>query len=76
MKLEFLDTLEARVQQAADRIAELGEKNAELTARIAELERELTAARGAGDAAWGRERDQVRRRVEKLAGRLQALLGS
>lgn len=76
MKLEFLDTLEARVQQAADRIAELGERNAELAARVAELERELAAAHGAGDAAWTRERDQVRRRVEKLAGKLQALLGS
>lgn len=76
MKLEFLDTLEARVQQAADRIAELGEKNAELAARVAELERELAAARGAGDATWSREREQVRRRVEKLAGKLQALLGS
>jgi FtsZ-binding cell division protein ZapB len=74
MKLEFLDTLEAHVQQAADRISELGEKNAELAARVTALERELASSRGSGDAAWTRERDQVRRRVEKLAARLQALL--
>lgn len=76
MRLEFLDTLEARVQQAADRLAELREHNAELAARVAELERELAGARGAGDAAWARERDQIRRRVEKLAGRLETLIGS
>jgi hypothetical protein len=86
----WLDALEERVHQAAERLRALGEDNARLGARAAELERELTAERAAraaataagappdGDeaASWRRERDEVRRRVGKLAERLGELLAA
>lgn len=74
-----LDRLEEKVQAAAVRLRELTAENGRLTARIAELE---AAADGApaqpaeapAAAEWRRERDEVRRRVEKLARRLAELL--
>lgn len=97
----WLDALEERVHQAAERLRALGEDNARLGARAAELERELAAERAAratsasgtagtaGPAAepaagaaaaadddWRSERDEVKRRVEKLAERLGELLAA
>lgn len=79
----WLDALEERVHQAAERIGALGEENVRLRTRVAELERELKAARagapaaGKGEtAAWRQERAEVRRRVEKLAERLGELFTS
>ena len=88
----WLEALEERVHQAAERLGALGEENAGLRARIAELEGELATASAAADGAapagaatappdpeaerWRRERAEVRRRVEKLAERLGELLAS
>ena len=88
----WLEALEERVRQAAERLRALGDENLGLRERIAELEGELAAARAAaaGDALagpaalpqdpgaerWQRERAEVRRRVEKLAERLGELLTS
>lgn len=74
-----LDQLEEKVQAAASRLRELAAENERLAARVAELE---AAAPGAAAepaeapaaAEWRRERDEVRRRVEKLARRLAELL--
>lgn len=74
MNFDFLDVLEQRVKEAGDRLSELREQNAALVARVAELERDAT--QGAGEAAWTREREQLRKRVEKLAARLEALLSA
>lgn len=74
MNFDFLDILEQRVKEAGDRLAELREQNAALAARVAELER--AGAQGAGEAAWTKERDQLRKRVEKLAARLESLLSA
>jgi FtsZ-binding cell division protein ZapB len=74
MNFEFLDVLEQRVNEAGDRLAELREQNAALAARVAELER--AAAQSAGEASWPKEREQLRKRVEKLAARLESLLSA
>lgn len=73
MGIEFLDALEDRVRQAAERLEELGRDNAELRRRVEELERELDAAELDGEKHWHRERDEVRRRVGALVDRLAAL---
>ncbi len=74
MTFPSLDALEQRVDQAGERFGSLRDEIAQLKARVAELERELDSARGEGERTWAKERDQLRRRVEKLAGRLGALL--
>jgi ubiquinone biosynthesis protein UbiJ len=74
MNFDFLDVLEQRVKEAGDRLTELREQNAALAARVAELER--AAAQGTAEAAWAKERELLRRRVEKLASRLEALLSA
>jgi hypothetical protein len=85
--LPWLAELEARVGRAAEALRALAAENARLTARVAELEAAAGAAAaeaaagapetdGAGEdaEAWRRERAEVRRRVERLAERLESLL--
>jgi septal ring factor EnvC (AmiA/AmiB activator) len=72
METEWLDELEARVREAAARLRELKSRNGELERRIADLETQLAATPGQAD--WEAERDDVRRRVEKLAASLEDLL--
>ena len=78
MSLEALDALEAKVQEAADRIGELSERGEELERRVVELEAELATARengpSAGAAAWADEKAELQRRVQKLVARLEELL--
>ena len=71
---DVLDTLEKRVADAAGRLAELRDENAALRARVAELDGELAARRPDSESAWEKEREQIRKRVEKLATRLETLL--
>lgn len=82
----WLDALEERVRQAAERLRELGAENDRLRAEVTRLEAELEAATAARagrspDAAvaaeaeaWREERAEVRRRVEGLVERLGDLL--
>jgi cell division septum initiation protein DivIVA len=82
----WLDALEARVRDAVERLTALGSENRRLAERVAELEARLAEAAAAGDdaaapeaegvepAAWRRERDEVRRRVERLTETLESLL--
>ena len=74
MNFDSLDLLEQRVKETTARLAELGQRNAELAARVSELEQELAAAQASAGGAWTQERDQLRRRVEKLAARLSEAL--
>jgi len=72
MEIEWLDELEARVKEAAARLKELKESNGDLERRVAELEARLAA--NPETAGWEAERDDIRRRVEKLAASLEDLL--
>lgn len=72
MSVEFLEALEAKVAQAIDRLAALGQENEELRHRVAELEAEL-ASKSEVPSAWKREREEIRKRVERLVEKLSAL---
>jgi septal ring factor EnvC (AmiA/AmiB activator) len=72
MEIDWLDELEARVHEAAARLRELKERNGDLERRLAELETQLAATPGQAD--WESERDDIRRRVEKLAASLEDML--
>jgi FtsZ-binding cell division protein ZapB len=82
MSLDALDALEAKIQQAADRIGELAEQKSDLEHRITELEAELATARSASrsesaterEAEWAEEKAELKRRIEKLVARLEELL--
>lgn len=76
MSTAWLKDLEERVQQAAARIASLGEANEALEAKVAELEASLAAAEKANEAtsAWDEEREEIKSRVSQLVDRLAGLL--
>ncbi len=71
---EWLEQLESRIQQAAERMRELGEENATLREKVGALEKELAETQEGAASAWDAERDDIRTRVEALAGKLEALL--
>jgi DNA repair exonuclease SbcCD ATPase subunit len=84
----WLDALEARVQDAVERLTalaaenrRLGERVVELEARLVEAETATTETEGSAPGAvgevaadWRRERDEVRRRIRHLAQTLESLL--
>jgi chromosome segregation ATPase len=84
MTLDKLAALEAKIQEAADRLGDYAERNAELEQRVAELESALEAAleaepdrdaKGTGSsAAWQKEKAEITRRVDQLVARLEELL--
>jgi predicted RNase H-like nuclease (RuvC/YqgF family) len=79
MAIDWLDALEEKVHEAAERIAELKEENQALARRVEELETQLAATTPeepdeAGEA-WKTEREEIRRRVEKLTRGLEGLVG-
>lgn len=78
MSFDALDALEAKIQQAAERIGELTEQKADLEHRVTELEAELANARqetGAGrEAEWAEEKAELKRRIDRLVARLEELL--
>ena len=74
MRTDPLEALEEQVREASARIGGLREENAELRTRVEELERELDAHRGTSGAARDRQREEIRRRVERLAARLAELV--
>jgi uncharacterized coiled-coil DUF342 family protein len=69
----WLEELEKRVQEAVAEIARLRQENRRLEREAARLRKK--AEGGEEHAAWQRERDEVRSRVEKLAAHLEQLLG-
>ena len=75
MATEWLQDLEERVKEASDRLGGLRKENEKLKRRIAKLEEQVAAAPDADEAAaWAAERDDIRKRVEKLADHLGDLL--
>lgn len=74
-EIDWLEALEERVREAAEKLRELREENRALARRVEALEGELEEARQVDDAAgWQRERDEIRRRVERLAEGLEELI--
>lgn len=76
MSGESLETLEERVREAGLRLGSLREENEDLRSRVEELERELDALRGASGPARDRDREELRRRVDRLVARLAQLAGA
>jgi FtsZ-binding cell division protein ZapB len=76
MAIDWLEGLESKVHEAAERLRALREENRELARRVEALETELADARRSGEAAesWESERDEIRRRVERLADGLEELI--
>lgn len=77
-ELEWLETLEARVRQASERIRALRQENAELQDRVEELEGRLAevdeAATTEAREQWEEEREEIRARVARLTEKLESLL--
>ena len=73
MQIEWLEGLESRVHEAADRLGELREENRELRGRIDELEAQLAtvAAPPAEPAPW--EEREVGEDLAVLQGRVREL---
>jgi chromosome segregation ATPase len=80
MPIEWIETLEQRVREAAEEIRRLRGENEQLQDRTATLERELAqvatpaASASAADAEWEEERAEVRARVERLVRQLEGLI--
>jgi predicted RNase H-like nuclease (RuvC/YqgF family) len=74
--IDWLEGLESKVHEAAERLRALREENRDLSRRVEELETELAEVRTSGEAAetWEREREEIRRRVERLADGLEELI--
>lgn len=75
----WLDSLERSVKKATAEIDRLRGENERLSNLLAELEARLAAASHGGEdpqgSQWAAERDEIRRRVESLTDRLEALVG-
>lgn len=74
MAEDLLAGLEARVDQAVERIHALKSENQELKQKVRELEALLDGEPDEDATAWREERDEIRRRVEELATALEQLL--
>jgi FtsZ-binding cell division protein ZapB len=84
MAIDWMENLEGKVREAAQEIRRLRAANDELNERIATLETEAESAQRSAkaaapvvpeaDAAWEQEREEVRRRVEKLVAQLEGLI--
>ena len=86
-EIDFLDSLEAKIHEASERLRALRGENRALAQRVDDLEAQLAERSEAAavidmapvaseaNEEWRQERDAIRRRVESLAGRLEELLG-
>ena len=74
--LSWLTDLDRKVEAAIRQLGDLREENRQFRDKIKRLQEQLSQARGeqrsAGD--WQKERQAVRRRVEKLADSLENML--
>ena len=67
--------LEGSVARAAARLESLARENQSLRAEVSRLEAELASVRAAASLPEGERTAEVRRRLERLEGELQTLLG-
>ena len=76
MDAKWLTDLEKKVDAAAAELHNLRKENRTQKSAIKELEKKLAEARAAGSSAsgWEKERDEIRKRVEKLSTTLEGLL--
>lgn len=72
---DVLAGLEEKVQSAAQELRRLRQENQELRAELERLEKVEVAQPDPSAAAWQAERADVQRRVERLVGHLEDLLG-
>ncbi len=76
MDAKWLTDLEKKVDAAAAELQNLRKENRTQKSAIKELEKKLAEAQAAGSSAsgWEKERDEIRKRVEKLSTTLEGLL--
>lgn len=76
MDTKWLSDLEQKVQAVADELKSLRKENRAQKTKIGQLQERLSQAAAAGPSAgeWQQERDDIRRRVERLAAGLEKLL--
>lgn len=75
MGMDWLESLEERVREAAAEIERLRQENTRLSGLCEDLEGQLEDARSAsGGESWEQERTEIRERVERLAESLSSLL--
>ena len=82
-EMAWMTDLEAQVEAAVTEIERLRAENASLDEELAEVRQQLENAGAAGDddggedegrEEWEAERAEVRKRVEGLVGKIEALL--
>jgi len=76
MDVKWLKDLEKKVEMAVTELENLRQENDAQTAKIEQLQQQLTEAESAGKSAtgWEKERDEIQKRVEKLSASLEKLL--
>ena len=76
MDAKWLGELEDKVETAAKQLKALRKENRTVKTRLKKLQRELLEVDGdtEGAASWRRERQQVQRRLAKLADSLEQLV--
>ncbi len=72
--MDWLSDLEDKVVAAGTQLEALRRENRSFKTKIQKLRRELAEVRAdGGDRDWGRQRDEIRRRVSRLARQLEKL---
>ena len=76
MDVKWLNNLEKKVDAALAELQSLRKENAAQKRKIKQLQDQLTEAKSAGVSAagWDKERDEIKKRVEKLSAGLEKLL--
>lgn len=76
MEVKWLNDLEKKVEKTLAELQRLRKENATQKTKIKQLQVQLTEAKNAGKSAagWDKERDQIKKRVEKLSAGLEKLL--
>jgi predicted RNase H-like nuclease (RuvC/YqgF family) len=76
MAIDWLDGLEEKVREATEKLGALKDENRALTQKVEELESRLAdTPTDEPSKAWETEREEIRKRVEKLTLGLEALVG-
>jgi predicted RNase H-like nuclease (RuvC/YqgF family) len=76
MDAKWLTDFEKKVESAVAELQKLRKENAAQQTQIQTLQKDLKAAQASGASAsgWETEREDVRKRVEKLSAELEKLL--
>lgn len=76
MEVKWLTDLEKKIGAVTKELETLRKENKSQKGKIEKLEEKLSAAQSTGESAsaWEQERDEIRKRVEKLSTALEKLL--